>query len=199
MLDDKNALRRIITMNLALLLTCIRLSAIPVFGVVYFLPFHYAHPVAAIIFVIAAITDWLDGYFARKLSQTTDFGAFLDPVADKLLVGVAIILVVGEHYIAYLSIPAAIIICREILISALREWMAEIGKRTSMAVTYVSKVKTAIQMVAVILLVWYIPSQHVAVLYCGVALLWLAALLTVWTMIVYLKVSWPDLTMSGER
>jgi CDP-diacylglycerol--glycerol-3-phosphate 3-phosphatidyltransferase len=187
-------------MNIPLLLTFFRLSAIPIFGVIYFLPFHYAHPVAAIIFVIAAITDWLDGYLARKYSQATDFGAFLDPVADKLLVGVALIFVVGEHYVAYLSIPAAIIICREILISALREWMAEIGKRTSVAVTFVSKVKTVMQMIALILLLWYIPaSTHIGVLYSGVVLLWLAAILTVWTMIVYLKVSWPDLTLPRER
>lgn len=187
-------------MNIPLLLTFSRLSAIPIFGVVYYLPFRYAHPIAAIIFIVAAITDWLDGYLARKFSQATDFGAFLDPVADKLLVGVALIFIVGEHYVSYLTIPAAIIICREILISALREWMAEIGKRTSVAVTFVSKVKTVMQMIALILLLWYIPgSSHTNVLYAGVVLLWVAAFLTLWTMIVYLHVAWPDLTLPRER
>lgn len=187
-------------MNIALLLTFLRLSAIPIFGIVYLLPFRYAHPVAAIIFVVAAFTDWLDGYFARKYSQATAFGAFLDPVADKLLVAVALILVVGEHYVALLSVPAAIIICREILISALRAWMAEIGKRTSVAVTYISKVKTVMQMVALVLLIWYAPlTSHLLVLYIGVVSLWLAAISTIWTMIVYLEVSWPDLTLPRER
>lgn len=187
-------------MNIPLILTFTRLLAIPIFGVVYFLPFQYAHPVATIIFVVAAITDWLDGYIARKFSQATDLGAFLDPVADKLLVGVALIFVVGEHYVAYLSIPAAIIICREILISALREWMAEIGKHSSVAVTYVSKVKTVMQMVALILLLWYMPLwSSVVSLYIGVFLLWLAAIMTVWTMVIYLKMSWPDLTLPRER
>ncbi len=186
-------------MNIPLLLTFLRLSAIPVFMVIYYLPFHFAHPLAAIIFIVAAITDWLDGYLARSLKQVTEFGAFLDPVADKLLVGVALILVVGEHYVPYLTIPAAIIICREILISALREWMAEVGKRTSMAVTFFSKVKTVMQMVALVLLIWFAPDTPVWILWSGVLLLWVAAVLTLWTMIAYLKVAWPDLTSSRER
>lgn len=186
-------------MNIPLLLTLLRLSAIPVFGVIYFLPFPFAHPLSAIIFTVAAFTDWLDGYLARSLSQATEFGAFLDPVADKLMVGVALVFVIGEHYVAFLSIPAAIIICREILISALREWMSEIGKRASVAVTFVSKIKTVMQMIALILLLWFAPGGLRWVLYAGVALLWVAAALTVWTMIIYLKVSWPDLTLRRER
>ncbi len=186
-------------MNIALLLTFLRLLAIPVFGIVYYLPFQWAHPIAAIIFVVAAITDWLDGYLARSLKQVTEFGAFLDPVADKLLVGVALILVVGEHYASYLTIPAAIIICREILISALREWMAEIGKRASIAVTFLSKLKTVMQMVAMIALIWFAPGMRAWVLTLGVVLLWIAAALTLWTMIVYLRVAWTDLTTTHER
>lgn len=186
-------------MNIPLFLTFLRLSAIPVFGIVYFLPFRWAHPAAAIIFLIAAFTDWLDGYLARSLSQITDFGAFLDPVADKLLVAVALIFVVGEHYVPYLSIPAAVIVGREIAISALREWMAEIGKRTSVAVSFVAKVKTTMQLLALILLLWYSQGSHVSILWFGVALLCLAALLTLWTMIVYLKVAWPDLTLPREK
>lgn len=185
-------------MNIPLLLTVLRLSAIPVFGVIYFLPYSWAHPLAAMLFLLAAITDWLDGYLARSLSQATDFGAFLDPVADKLMVAVALIFVIGWNYVPYLSIPAAIIVGREIAISALREWMAEVGKRTSVAVTFVSKFKTTIQMIALTLLLWYSPGRHVAILWTGVILLCIAALLTLWTMIVYLKVAWPDLTLSKE-
>lgn len=182
-----------------MVLTFLRLSAIPVFGVIYYLPFRWAHPAAAIVFLIAAITDWLDGYLARNLSQMTDFGAFLDPVADKLMVAVALLLVVGEQYVPYLAVPAAIIVCREIAISALREWMAEIGKRASVAVSFVSKVKTTIQMIALILLLWYSPGRHLIILWLGVVLLCLAALLTLWTMIVYLKIAWPDLTLPREK
>lgn len=187
-------------MNIALLLTALRLSAIPIFGILYFLPFPLAHPLAATVFSIAAITDWLDGYLARYLSQATDFGAFLDPVADKLLVGVALVLVIESHYVNYLSIPAAIIICREMLISALREWMAEIGKRASVGVTFLSKVKTLMQMIALTLLIWYAPGlmSH-WILWSGVSLLWLSAVLTIWTMVSYLRVAYPDLTLSGKR
>ncbi|OGO93719.1 MAG: CDP-diacylglycerol--glycerol-3-phosphate 3-phosphatidyltransferase [Coxiella sp. RIFCSPHIGHO2_12_FULL_44_14] len=186
-------------MNVPLLLTWLRLLAIPIFGVVYFLPFSWAHPLASIIFLLAALTDWLDGYLARSLSQTTDFGAFLDPVVDKLMVAVALMFVVGEQYLAYLSIPAAIIVGREIAISALREWMAEVGKRASVAVTLISKIKTTLQMLALVLLLWYAPGQLFGLLWAGVIALYAAALLTLWTMIVYLKVAWPDLTLPRDK
>ncbi|ABS76867.2 CDP-diacylglycerol--glycerol-3-phosphate 3-phosphatidyltransferase [Coxiella burnetii] len=198
-LDLERNRRRIEHMNIATFLTFVRLSAIPIFGIFYFLPFRWAHPVAALIFIVAGITDWLDGYLARSLSQMTDFGAFLDPVADKLLVSAALVLVVGENYVAYLAVPAAVIICREILISALREWMAELGKRTSLAVTLLSKVKTLLQMLALILLIGYAPGFPAELLWGGVILLWIAAVLTVWTMIIYLKIAWPDLTMPREQ
>ncbi|WP_406566708.1 CDP-diacylglycerol--glycerol-3-phosphate 3-phosphatidyltransferase [Coxiella endosymbiont of Dermacentor marginatus] len=185
-------------MNIAIFLTLIRLSSIPIFGLFYYLPFRWTHPVAAIIFVFAGITDWLDGYVARSLSQTTDLGAFLDPVVDKLLVGAALVLVAGECYVDYLAIPGAIIICREIIISALREWMAELGKRTSVAVTFLSKIKTALQFIALVLLIWYAPEAQLWILISGVTLLWVAALLTVWTMIIYLRIAWQDLTTSYE-
>ena len=186
-------------MNIPTVLTLLRLLAIPVFGVIYFLPFSWAHPVAAMIVLLAAITDWLDGYLARTLSQTTEFGAFLDPVVDKLMVAIALIFVVGQHYIAFLSIPAAIIVGREIAISALREWMAEVGKRASMAVTFVAKLKTTLQMISLIFLLWYAPGKSLSILWFGVVLLCISALLTLWTMVVYLKIAWPDLTLSRER
>src|SRR5262249_3842593 len=144
-------------LNIPTILTLIRILAVPLVIVVFYLPFHWGHPVAAIIFALAAITDWLDGYLARNLSQTTRFGAFLDPVADKLMVAVALVIVVGENIVPYLAIPAAIIVGREVVISALREWMAEIGKRTSVAVSAVGKVKTVIQMVALVSLIYYQP------------------------------------------
>ncbi len=186
-------------MNIPLLLTLLRISVIPFFGIVYFLPFSSAHLVAAIIFVLAAFTDWLDGYLARSLSQATELGAFLDPVADKLLVAFAVVIVVGQHYMAGLSIAAAVIVMREIAISALREWMAELGKRASVAVTFIAKCKTAFQMVALTLLILYTPDLNRWILWLGAFLLYLSALLTLWTMIVYLKIAWPDLTLSGKK
>lgn len=182
--------------NIPLLLTLMRICVIPVFMMVYFLPFHWAHAAATVLFVLAAITDWLDGYLARSLKQATKLGAFLDPVADKLLVGAAVVLVIGENYFPGLSIAAVVIVLREIAISALREWMAEMGKRASVAVTFVSKLKTTLQMAALILLIWYTPnSSSPWFLWLGSGLLFIAAALTLWTMIIYLKIAWPDLTL----
>lgn len=186
--------------NLPLVLTLARILLIPFFIVVYYLPFHWAHPVACIIFVVAAITDWLDGYLARSLKQTTKLGAFLDPVADKLLVACAVVLVIGEHYLSGLAIAAAVIVMREIAISALREWMAELGKRRSVAVSFVAKIKTTTQMVSLILLIWYTPvSSGLWVIWTGAILLYIAAILTLWSMMLYLKISWPDLTLAQEK
>jgi CDP-diacylglycerol--glycerol-3-phosphate 3-phosphatidyltransferase len=187
-------------LNIPLLLTLMRIAVIPVFMVIYYLPFTYAHPMACVLFVLAAITDWLDGYLARSLKQATRLGAFLDPVADKLLVAAAVVLVVGDNGYPILSISAAVIIFREIAISALREWMAELGKRASVAVTFVAKLKTTLQMLALILLIWYTPMRSSEwVLWAGSLLLVAAAALTLWTMIIYLKIAWPDLTLSQEK
>lgn len=180
------------------LLTLIRIAAIPLFIVAYYLPWRWGHIIAAIIFGLACLTDWLDGYLARNLSQISRFGAFLDPVADKLLVAVTLVVVVGEIGLPYLAIPAAIIVGREIVISALREWMAEIGKRTSMTVNLMSKIKTSIQMIALILLILYQTGDYV-LLGIGALLLYLAAGLTLWSMIMYLRVAWPDLTLREEK
>ncbi|MDF1796169.1 MAG: CDP-diacylglycerol--glycerol-3-phosphate 3-phosphatidyltransferase [Coxiellaceae bacterium] len=185
-------------MNFALLLTWSRIFAIPVIVLVYFLPFRNAHLVAAIAFALVAITDWLDGFVARNLDQCTKLGAFLDPVADKLLVSISLLMILSQQYMPYLALPAAVIVGRELTISALREWMAEIGKRTSVAVTFVAKLKTVMQMVAIGVLLLYRPHMPVYVLYIGVVLLSIAAALTLWTMIIYLKIAWPDLTLHGE-
>jgi CDP-diacylglycerol---glycerol-3-phosphate 3-phosphatidyltransferase len=187
--------------NIANILTYIRLFCIPLMVMFFYIPIPLAHVTAAGIFAIAAITDWLDGFVARKMHITTKFGAFLDPVADKIMVAVALILVVSEHSGAWLSIPAAIIIAREILISALREWMAELGKRASIAVSTVAKIKTALQMVSLLLLLLYYPSaKHGSVtLYLGTTCLYGASILTLWSMIMYLKLAWNDLTMAAKQ
>src|SRR5665213_2835380 len=146
------------------ILTLIRILVLPIFVVVFYLPNSWGHSVAALIFTLACITDWLDGYIARYLQQTTKFGAFLDPVADKLMVSIALVMIVAEAQFKFvtansivvaipafmITIPAAIIVSRELVVSALREWMAEIGKRTSVVVSRVGKIKTAVQMLALI-------------------------------------------------
>lgn len=186
-------------MNVPNFLTSLRLLLVPVVVVLYYLPIAWAHFTATLLFIIAALTDWLDGYLARNLKQTTKFGAFLDPVADKLMVAVALVLVVGELRLPFLAIPAAIIVGREIVVSALREWMAELGKRTSVAVTMVAKIKTVVQMFAVILLMLYRPGGNIFLEIVGSILLYVAAALTIWSMIMYLKIAWPDLTLSTEK
>jgi CDP-diacylglycerol--glycerol-3-phosphate 3-phosphatidyltransferase len=186
-------------MTIPNLLTLFRLLLIPVVVVLYYLPFEWGHTSAAIVFICAAITDWLDGYLARNLKQTTKFGAFLDPVVDKLMVAVALVLVVGESKLPFLAIPAAIIVGREILVSALREWMAELGKRTSVAVSMVAKIKTVVQMLALVLLLLYTPQNNQLMQIIGSVLLYIAAALTLWSMIMYLKIAWPDLTLSPEK
>lgn len=182
--------------NIPNLLTYLRLALVPAIVLAFYLPGKFGHMLAAIIFAFAALTDLVDGYLARNLNQTTRFGAFLDPVADKLVVSIALILVVGEVGKAYIAIPAAVIIGREIAISALREWMADIGKRTSVAVSYMAKIKTTLQMVAVGLLLLYCPKcayGHKYLIF-GLILLYLAAGMTLWSMYMYLKAAWPDLT-----
>jgi CDP-diacylglycerol---glycerol-3-phosphate 3-phosphatidyltransferase len=182
------------------ILTLIRISAIPVFVVAFYLPTKWGHLIAAVVFALACATDWLDGYLARHWAQITRFGAFLDPVADKLTVAVALVLVVGEAHIPFLTIPAAIIVGREIVISALREWMAEIGKRTSVAVSMIGKIKTFFQMVSLTLLLIYRPeSSSMWLRILGTLLLDTAAILTLWSMIMYLKTAWPDLTLSEGK
>lgn len=186
-------------MNVPNLLTSLRLLLVPIVAILFYLPVGWAHLTATLLFILAAVTDWLDGYLARNLKQTTKFGAFLDPVADKLMVAVALVLVVGELKLPFLAIPAAIIVGREIVVSALREWMAELGKRTSVAVTMVAKIKTVVQMVALILLMLYLPGGNSWLKIVGSFLLYIAAALTIWSMVMYLKIAWPDLTLSTEK
>lgn len=174
------------------ILTLMRIMLIPVFVIVFYLPFKSASAVAAGIFAAASFTDWLDGYLARKLKMMSPFGAFLDPVADKLLVATSLLLLVGAKDINYITIPAIVIVGREIVISALREWMAEVGRRASVTVGYIGKVKTTLQMVALVLLLAFNP---VASWWgsLGFVLLYVSAILTIWSMVIYLAIAWPEL------
>ena len=175
------------------LLTFLRILLIPVFILVFYLPFEWAHFAAALIFALGGITDWLDGYLARKLEQFSPFGAFLDPVADKLQVATTLLLLLGEKNLDYITLPAIVIVGREIVISALREWMAEIGQKTSVTVNYVGKLKTTLQMLALVLLIVYQPWVSVLGT-IGFILLYLAAILTIWSMVMYIIAAWPELT-----
>jgi cardiolipin synthase len=186
-----------VPLNIPIALTWLRIILIPVFVAVYYLPDTWLMPVAKnwtamSIFAAAAITDWLDGYLARRWGETSSFGAFLDPVADKLMVAAALILLVQlGRAEAYLAI---IIIGREIAISALREWMAQLGKTKNVAVAFIGKVKTASQMTAIIALLLYEPLFGIVpTALLGTIALWVAAILTLWSMFHYLRLAAPYL------
>ena len=180
-------------LNLPNSLTLLRIGLIPVFVLLFYLPGDWKHPACALVFALAALTDWLDGYLARRLNQMSAFGAFLDPVADKLMVAVALVLLVQSNPSVWFAIPATIIIGREIAISALREWMAELGKRATVAVSVIGKFKTTAQMVALLLLLYERPIGIFPTYKVGMVLLLIAAALTLWSMLVYLRAAWPML------
>jgi len=184
--------------NIPNLLTLLRIALIPVLVLVFYLPFKWSHAVAAAIFGLAALTDWLDGYLARSMGQTSRFGAFLDPVADKLMVAVALVLLVQDHPSAWFAVPAAIIIGREIAISGLREWMSVIGERAQVSVSIVGKIKTTAQMISLLLLLYHDPVGEFPTLTVGFVLLYVAAGLTLWSMFVYMRAAWPALTANDN-
>ena len=173
-------------LNFPTYLTLFRLALIPLFVVVFYLPITYSPEITTFIFFIASITDWFDGYLARKWNQTTPLGAFLDPVADKVLVAVAFVCVVEYYHTWWITIPICIMIAREIIISALREWMAELGKRTSVAVSIWGKIKTTAQMLALGGMLW---RQSDLMETLAFILLYIASALTIWSMLLYLKSS----------
>lgn len=185
-------------MNIPNLLTVLRVLLIPVFVLLFYLPFAWSALAASAVFAFAAATDWLDGYLARVLQQSTPFGAFLDPVADKLIVAVALVLLVEAHHNLWLTLPAIIIISREIVVSALREWMAEIGARAQVAVSDLGKWKTAAQMLALVILL-AIPPQFSLWVGLGYALLYISAALTLLSMAQYLRAAWPHLSVTPEK
>lgn len=183
--------------NLPIFLTWLRILLIPLFVGVFYAPQSLLSAtdkniLGAAIFAAAAATDWLDGYLARALGQTSAFGAFLDPVADKLMVAAALIVLV--HLDRTESWIAVVIIGREITISALREWMAQLGASRSVAVSFIGKLKTAAQMVAIVLLLYFDRVlQVIDAAFIGEKLMWIAAVLTLWSMIYYLRMAWPQL------
>jgi CDP-diacylglycerol--glycerol-3-phosphate 3-phosphatidyltransferase len=167
-------------------LTLLRIALIPLLAVVFYLPWEFARLACTIIFAIAGLTDWLDGYLARKMGLETAFGAFLDPVADKLMVAFVLILVVQAEADPYLAIPSAIIIGREITIASLREWMAEIGQRTKVKVSQLGKWKTTAQMLAISFLLYRNDLWGLPIFTIGYWLLYISAILTLWSMVNYL-------------
>lgn len=181
-------------MNVPNSLSLLRIALIPCFAVVFYLPFPWARVAAAALFGLAALTDWLDGYLARRLGQTSKLGAFLDPVADKLMVATVLVLLLQSDPSIGLALPVAVIIGREITVSALREWMAELGARGTVAVSSLGKIKTAAQMIAIALLILRGTLEGIPVYDAGFVLLYVAAALTLWSMVQYLRAAWPELS-----
>ena len=187
-------------LNIPNVITLIRLLIIPIMVMFYYIPANKSNEIVTALFVLAGITDWLDGYLARKLDQASPFGAFLDPVADKLIVAVALLLLVSDPMVAttvlsskLFTIVACVIIGREITISALREWMASTGNRRSVAVGFLGKVKTTAQMIAIALLLYGDSLYGLPIFRIGELTLYFAAALTLWSMFGYLRAAWPSL------
>ncbi|WP_435103706.1 CDP-diacylglycerol--glycerol-3-phosphate 3-phosphatidyltransferase [Arhodomonas sp. AD133] len=184
--------------NLPNILTLLRIAMIPVLGLMFLLPYPWSNVIAAAIFGVAAVTDWLDGYLARLWKQTSAFGAFLDPVADKLIVAVALVAILTANANAWVAVPVAVIIGREITVSALREWMAELGLRASVAVGWLGKIKTTAQMVAILLMLYAEPIMGVSAFMVGFGLLYIAAVLTIYSMVLYLSAAWRAVNGTAE-
>jgi cardiolipin synthase len=182
--------------NIPILLTWLRVALIPLMVGVLYIPDAWLGSLnktqglaATLIFIVAALTDWIDGFLARRWNQTSAFGAFLDPVADKLMVAGALLVLIELNRVN--AVIAFIIIGREITISALREWMAQIGASKSVAVSSLGKIKTVAQMVAIPMLLYYESIWGIDFKFWGDILLWIAAVLTVWSMFYYLRKAWP--------
>lgn len=172
-------------------LTSFRILAIPLVVLVFYVPFDWARPACGILFGLAGITDLLDGYLARRLNQTSKFGAFLDPVADKLIVATALVLLVTSDPSFLVTISAVVIIGREITVSALREWMSELGERSQVSVTDFAKWKTTLQIFGISFMLFEFPIFGWPVYGIGMLLLLVAVVLTLWSMIDYLRAAWP--------
>ena len=185
-------------LNLANMLTLFRMAAIPIVVVCFYAPIPHARPIAAIIFGIAAVTDFIDGWVARRFNQQSRFGEFLDPVADKLMVSIVLVMLVQAESGWFEDIIAMIIIGREITISALREWMATIGERANVKVSIVGKVKTTLQMFGIAFMVYQDNLFGIDIYAVGFVLLVAAAVLTIWSMITYLKAAWPFIISDAD-
>ena len=190
-------------LNFPMILTLLRIALIPVLVLLFYLPYPWASFAAAAVFILAALTDWLDGYLARRMGLMSEMGAFLDPVADKLMVATALVLLVQTTpeiifpQIIF-TLSAAIIIGREIAISGLREWMSEMGERGTVKVGFLGKLKTIFQMTAISCLLFEYPLFGLPVLLVGELTLYLAAALTLWSMWIYLHAAWPIMTRADE-
>jgi len=180
-----------VKLNLANILTLLRIAAIPVVVVCFYSPLEYARPIAAVLFGLAAVTDMIDGWVARRFNQMSRFGEFLDPVADKLMVAITLVMVVQAESSWFEDIIAMIIIGREITIMALREWMATIGERANVKVDVTGKIKTTLQMFGIGFMVYQHDFLGLPIYTIGFVLLVLAAVMTIWSMIIYLRAAWP--------
>ena len=178
-------------LNLANFLTLLRIAAIPIVVICFYSPMEYARPIAAVLFGLAAVTDMIDGWVARRFGQMSRFGEFLDPVADKLMVAITLVMLVQADSGWFEDIIAMIIIGREITISALREWMATIGERGNVKVDVTGKIKTTLQMFGIAFMVYQHDFLGLPIYTIGFVLLVLAAIMTIWSMIVYLRAAWP--------
>jgi len=174
------------TLNIPTILTLARIVLLPVILLVFYMKTPWARPLCCGIFLVAAITDWLDGYLARKWNIESEFGAFLDPVADKLMVAAVLILIVEDASSWWITVPAIVIISREITISALREWMANVGSRAKVAVSYLGKLKTTLQITALAMLLYKVDLFGLPIYNIGIVALYIAAALTIWSMADYL-------------
>jgi CDP-diacylglycerol--glycerol-3-phosphate 3-phosphatidyltransferase len=178
------------------IITSMRVVLIPVFVFVYFLDWKWAHEAGACIFLLAAVTDWFDGYLARKLNQSTPFGAFLDPVADKLIVAAALLMITHSYHSIYITIPSIVLLLREVYVSALREWMGQRGLHKKVKVSNIGKWKTSMQMLALIGLLSGLETYMGFTLYwvsLGKVLLYVSAVLSLWSMTKYTLSAWPQL------
>ena len=182
-------------LTLPTILTLFRIALLPVMVLVFYAPFKGANVAAALIFLAAALTDWADGFIARRYNLGTAFGAFLDPVADKLMVGVTLFLLVQENPTPLLAVTSAVIVGREIAISALREWMSEIGQRRHVNVAGLGKVKTVMQIIAIEVLLYQHDLEGFRLFHVGETLLMIAAALTIWSAFVYLRAAWPAMNL----
>ena len=178
-------------LNLAIILTLFRIAAIPAVVICFYSPLPNARPIAAILFGIAAVTDFIDGWVARRYGQSSRFGEFLDPVADKLMVATVLVMLVQAQSGWFEDLIAMIIIGREITISALREWMATIGERANVKVSFAGKVKTTLQMFGIAFMVYQHDLFGIPIYTVGFVLLVAAAVMTIWSMFIYLKAAWP--------
>ncbi len=180
--------------NIPTLLTLLRIALIPILAIFFYIPWEYSNIATTFIFIVAAITDWLDGYLARKMQVETPFGAFLDPVADKVMVAFVLVLLVQSEGSIWMTLPAAIIIGREITISSLREWMAQLGRHASVKVSQIGKWKTTAQMIAIGCLLYHEEFVGISMQFFGLVVLYIAAVLTLWSMMSYLKVAYTSMT-----